>query len=61
MSWLLLTLLLEFGSGRLLGHSWSKLLEDYNIFEGRLWILILLFTALSPYLFFRLFKTNAVS
>jgi len=51
--WLILTLIFEFGLGRLRGNSWSTLLDDYNIIRGRLWVLILIWTALAPYLFFR--------
>lgn len=29
--WLILTLIFEFGFGRIRGNSWSKLFEDYNI------------------------------
>ncbi len=52
--WLALTLLFEFGFGRYRGSSWSTLLEDYNLLKGRLWILIPLWVALAPYLFFKL-------
>ena len=52
--WLMLTLLFEFGFGRIRGNSWSKLLEDYNIMKGRIWILILIWTTIAPYIFFRI-------
>ncbi|TNC87916.1 MAG: hypothetical protein CSH49_13790 [Alcanivorax sp.] len=53
--WLLLTLLFEFGFGHyVMGHAWQTLLHDYNIIQGRVWILILIWTALAPYLFFRI-------
>lgn len=52
--WLLLTLLFEFGFGRYRGSSWSTLLEDYNLLKGRLWILIPLWVAIAPYVFFKL-------
>ncbi len=54
--WLVLTLLFEFGFGRYRGNSWSKLLEDYDLLKGRLWILIPTWVAIAPYLFFRLRK-----
>ena len=40
--WLFLTILFEFSFGHYVAHhSWRKLLEDYNILAGRLWILVL--------------------
>lgn len=52
--WLGLTLLFEFGFGRYRGNSWEKLFTDYNLLKGRLWILIPLWLAIAPYLFFKL-------
>ena len=44
-----LTVSFEFGFGRLvMKHSWERLLHDYNILEGRVWILVLLWTLLAP-------------
>jgi hypothetical protein len=54
--WLVLTLGFEFGFGRWRGNSWSKLLADYNLFDGRIWILIPIFIAIAPYLFYKLLK-----
>lgn len=54
--WLALTLLFEFGLGRLRGNKWSSLLYDYNIFEGRIWVLIPIWVTLAPYLFYKLFR-----
>jgi len=52
--WLMMTILFEFGFGHfLLGHPWGKLFHDYNLLKGRLWSLVLLWTALAPYLFYR--------
>ncbi len=34
------------------GHSWDVLLHDYNIFAGRLWVLMLIWITLAPYLFY---------
>ena len=56
--WLIFTLIFEFGFGRFQGNSWSKLLEDYNILKGRIWILILIWTTIAPYVFFRIAKTS---
>jgi hypothetical protein len=53
--WLILTIVFEFLFGHYVaGHPWSKLLHDYNIFEGRLWVLVLLWITLAPYVFFKL-------
>lgn len=50
--WVILTLLFEFGLGRFRGNSWDKLLEDYNLFKGHLWVLIPVWVLIAPYLFF---------
>lgn len=34
------------------GHSWSELLANYNILQGRVWVLVLLWVAVAPYVFF---------
>ena len=54
--WLVLTLAFEFGFGRWRGNSWAKLFADYNLFEGRIWILVPIFVATAPYLFYKLLK-----
>jgi hypothetical protein len=53
--WLVLTVMFEFGFGHFVaGHSWQRLLQDYNIRAGRVWPAILLWVAFAPYLFFRI-------
>ncbi|MEW6771269.1 MAG: hypothetical protein AB1330_07745 [Bacillota bacterium] len=53
--WLVLTVAFEFGFGYfVMGHSWSRLLHDYNLLKGRLWVLVLLWVAIAPYAFYRL-------
>jgi hypothetical protein len=55
LAWLALTVAFEFGFGHYVaGHSWSELLADYDLTSGRVWILIPLWVALAPYLFYRL-------
>jgi hypothetical protein len=54
--WLVMTLVFEFGFGRWRGTSWSVLLEDYNIIKGRLWILVPLWVAFAPYIFYRVWR-----
>ncbi|MBM4287027.1 MAG: hypothetical protein FJ135_02555 [Deltaproteobacteria bacterium] len=53
--WLGLTVAFEFLFGHYAaGHSWSRLLQNYRLWEGRLWVLIPLWVTMAPYLFFRL-------
>lgn len=52
--WLVLTLVFEFGFGRLRGRSWPELLADYDVAAGRIWILVLMVTMMSPWLAWRL-------
>jgi uncharacterized membrane protein YhdT len=54
MLWLGLTVGFEFLFGHYVaGHSWSRLLQDYNLLAGRLWLLILLWITLAPYIFYQ--------
>lgn len=47
--WLVLTLTFEFIGGRFLfGIPWEKLLADYNLAQGRVWLLVPLITLLTP-------------
>lgn len=56
--WLVLTLAFEFLLGRYVsGLAWSALLRDYNLLAGRLWVLVPVWVAVAPYVFFRLQKT----
>ncbi|HHL41953.1 MAG TPA: hypothetical protein ENJ36_04730 [Candidatus Bathyarchaeota archaeon] len=53
-SWLILTILFEFVFGHyVMGYSWAYLLADYNIFAGRFWSFVLLWTAIQPYVIYR--------
>ena len=53
--WLGLTVAFEFLFGHFVaGHAWERLLQDYNIFAGRVWVAILIWVAVAPYLFYRL-------
>ncbi len=52
--WLFLTIAFEFGFGRFVaGHPWDRLLADYNIFNGRVWSVFLLWLTVLPYLVFK--------
>lgn len=47
--WVVLTLAFEFLAGHyLFGAPWSKIVADYNIFNGRIWPLIPLTVMISP-------------
>lgn len=52
--WLALTLVFEFGLGLARGNSWTPMLDDYNIFKGRIWILVLIWVAFGPYLIYKM-------
>ena len=47
--WLVLTLAFEFSFGRYQGKPWSTLLEAYTFKDGNVWPLVLLVTAVAPY------------
>ena len=47
--WISLTILFEFVFGHyVFGNSWEVLVADYRIWQGRLWLLILLSEAILP-------------
>jgi len=50
LAWLALTLAFEFGFGRARGQPWEDLLADYDVLKGRIWVLVLVTTAVAPYL-----------
>jgi hypothetical protein len=53
--WVTLTVAFEFMFGHfVMKHSWVKLFHDYNILQGRIWLLIPLWTALAPFTIFKL-------
>ncbi|MBT8298211.1 MAG: hypothetical protein KJO52_07740, partial [Maribacter sp.] len=53
--WLLFTIVFEFLFGHYIaGHSWNKLFFDYNIVKGRVWILVLIWVTIAPYLIYQL-------
>jgi hypothetical protein len=48
--WLVLTLAFEFLAGHyLFGNPWERLLADYNIFRGRVWVTVLLLQLFGPF------------
>jgi len=53
--WLVLTVAFEFLFGHfVVGHPWSRLLHDYDLLQGRVWVLVLVWTTIAPYVFYRL-------
>jgi uncharacterized protein YneF (UPF0154 family) len=49
--WVIMTIIVEF----ILGHfimkkPWKKLLDDYNLLKGRIWIMVLLIMLSAPYM-----------
>ena len=53
--WVTMTVIFEFVFGHFVaGHSWTTLFMDYNILNGRVWILVLIWTFIAPYVFYRL-------
>lgn len=55
LAWLVLTVAFEFLFGHYVaGHSWSRLFHDYNLLAGRVWLLVLAWISLAPYLYHRL-------
>ena len=47
--WVILTIIFEFGFGHYVAkHSWHKLFADYNIFKGRIWLLVLINNVFAP-------------
>jgi hypothetical protein len=47
--WLGLTVLFEFGAGHFLFHQpWERLMADYDLTKGRIWVLVLLVTVKAP-------------
>ncbi len=52
--WLAMTIVFEFGFGHYVaGHSWAKLMADYNLLKGRVWALFLVWIAVLPWLVFK--------
>lgn len=55
LMWLIMTIIFETALGRyVLGNPWSQVLRDYNVLEGRVWPLFLLWLTVSPYIFYRI-------
>jgi len=47
--WVFITIIFEFVLGHyVMGHHWQKLFADYNIFNGRLWTLVVINNIVAP-------------
>lgn len=52
--WLFMTVAFEFGFGHFIaGHSWERLLADYNLMNGRVWAVFLAWIAVMPFVIFK--------
>jgi hypothetical protein len=53
--WILFTVVFEFLFGQyVMGNTWSRLLQDYNLMEGRVWIVFILNLLASPIIIYQL-------
>jgi len=53
--WLVLTLAFEFLFGHFVARrAWSRILHDYNVLAGRIWLLVPMWVAIAPYAFLML-------
>ena len=48
--WILLTILFETGFGLLTGDTFAELLKAYDITTGNIWLLVVLFMGMAPWL-----------
>ena len=54
-AWLAFTVAFEFSFGHFVaGHPWSRLLEDYDLSQGRVWSLFLVWVVVAPWVVYRL-------
>jgi hypothetical protein len=55
LMWMVLTAVFEFTLGRyVVGDPWGKLLHDYDLLDGRVWGLFVLWVGMATYVFYRL-------
>jgi hypothetical protein len=53
--WLGMTVAFEFLFGHYVAkRAWNELRRDYNLFAGRVWLVILVWVTIAPYVFYRL-------
>jgi hypothetical protein len=55
--WVGATIGFEFLFGRLVaGHSWTRLFQDYNLAAGRVWVVVPVWIAIAPRVFYSLWR-----
>ena len=55
--WVVITVIFEFLFGHfVMSHPWEKLLADYNLFNGRLWVLVLINNIAAPFISGKIIK-----
>jgi len=55
LSWMAFTVAFEFLFFHFAGgRSWTELLANYDVLKGRVWVIVLAWIAIAPYVFFRL-------
>lgn len=51
--WMAMTVAFEFLFFHYVGgHSWGELLANYNVLQGRVWVVVLAWVVIGPYVFF---------
>lgn len=54
LCWLVMTIAFEFGFGHYVaGHSWQRLAADYDLLQGRVWSLFLVWVTVLPVLVYK--------
>ena len=49
IAWVALSVAFEFLAGHyVFGNSWERLFADYNVFRGRIWIMVLVANLFAP-------------
>ncbi len=56
--WFLRTLAFEPYAGHFLFGAWETLLADYNVTRGRIWKIVLVVTALAPWIVFWILRNT---
>jgi len=54
--WLILTVLFEFGMGFAIGETYYEMLRAYDITSGNLWLIVVIFIGITPYLIAKIKK-----
>jgi hypothetical protein len=55
--WVVITVIFEFLFGHfVMSYPWKKLLADYNLFNGRLWVLVLINNMAAPFISGKIIK-----